>query len=76
MYSPLAHDGGVAGLTYSDSYVITLGADDKLRTWDRFQGHLLMTIIVVSTYIYKISFLITIIYIGCIMYIISHLCAD
>lgn len=48
MYSPLAHEGGVIGLTYSDSYVITLGADDKLRTWDRFQGHLLMTITVVS----------------------------
>lgn len=49
MYSIQAHDGSVTSLTYSASYVISLGADDKLCVWERFQGHLLNTINVVST---------------------------
>lgn len=44
MYSIQAHDGAVLSLTYSASYVISLGADDRLCVWERFQGHLLNTI--------------------------------
>lgn len=44
MYSIQAHDGAVLALTYSASYVISLGADDRLCVWERFQGHLLNTI--------------------------------
>lgn len=48
MYSIQAHDGTIFALAYSDSYVISLGQDEKLCVWDRFQGHLLNTIAVVS----------------------------
>lgn len=48
MYSIQAHDGSIFALAYSDSYVISLGQDEKLCVWDRFQGHLLNTIPVVS----------------------------
>ncbi|XP_046440155.1 sterol regulatory element-binding protein cleavage-activating protein-like [Daphnia pulex] len=41
VYSLQAHDGSVSVLTYTSSYVISLGADDKLCVWERFQGHLL-----------------------------------
>ncbi|XP_026284817.1 sterol regulatory element-binding protein cleavage-activating protein isoform X1 [Frankliniella occidentalis] len=44
MYSIQAHDGAILALTYSASYVISLGADDRLCVWERFQGHLLNTI--------------------------------
>lgn len=44
MYSIQAHDGMITALTYSASYVISLGQDEKLCVWDRFQGHLLNTI--------------------------------
>ncbi|GLV41628.1 SREBP cleavage activating protein [Carabus blaptoides fortunei] len=50
MYSIQAHDGSITSLTYSASYVISLGADDKLCVWERFQGHLLNTINVSHTY--------------------------
>lgn len=44
MYSIQAHDGCILALEYSASYVISLGLDDRLCVWDRFQGHLLNTI--------------------------------
>lgn len=44
VYSLQAHDGSVSLLTYTSSYVISLGADDKLCVWERFQGHLLNTL--------------------------------
>ncbi|TRY79121.1 hypothetical protein TCAL_05977 [Tigriopus californicus] len=45
MYSILAHDGEVLCLTYSPSYVISMGSDSKLCVWERFQGHLINTIL-------------------------------
>ncbi len=48
MYSIQAHDGTIFALAYSASYVISLGQDEKICVWDRFQGHLLNTIPVVS----------------------------
>jgi hypothetical protein len=48
MYSLQAHDGSVTALTYSASYVISLGTDERLCVWERFQGHLLNTIQVVG----------------------------
>lgn len=50
MYSIQAHDGSVVALTYSASYVISLGTDERLCVWERFQGHLLNTIQVAHTY--------------------------
>lgn len=44
MYSLQAHNGSVTALTYSASYVISLGSDERLCVWERFQGHLLNTI--------------------------------
>ena len=44
-YSVQAHDGSVTLLTYTSSYLISLGADDKLCVWERFQGHLLNTLV-------------------------------
>ena len=44
VYSVQAHDGSVSLLTYTSSYVISVGADDKLCVWERFQGHLLNTL--------------------------------
>lgn len=41
MYSIQAHDGAVAAITCSASYVISIGADERLCVWERFQGHLL-----------------------------------
>ncbi|KAK2584484.1 hypothetical protein KPH14_006859 [Odynerus spinipes] len=41
MYSIQAHDGAVAAITCSVSYVISIGTDEKLCVWERFQGHLL-----------------------------------
>lgn len=50
MYSVQAHNGCVASLTYSASYVISLGSDERLCIWERFQGHLLNTIGISSTF--------------------------
>ncbi|XP_046420988.1 sterol regulatory element-binding protein cleavage-activating protein isoform X1 [Neodiprion fabricii] len=41
MYSTQAHDGAVAAITCSASYVISIGTDERLCVWERFQGHLL-----------------------------------
>ncbi|XP_049801846.1 sterol regulatory element-binding protein cleavage-activating protein [Schistocerca nitens] len=50
MYSIQAHDGAVLSLTYSASYVISLGSDERLCVWERFQGHLLNTINLSNSY--------------------------
>ncbi|ODM95859.1 Sterol regulatory element-binding protein cleavage-activating protein [Orchesella cincta] len=50
MYSIQAHDGPVSGLTYSASYIISVGGDDKICVWERFQGHILNTIHLDHTY--------------------------
>ncbi|KAK6639923.1 hypothetical protein RUM43_008200 [Polyplax serrata] len=47
LYSTQAHDGSICALTYSASYVISLGTDDRICVWERFLGHLLNTISVV-----------------------------
>ena len=44
VYTLQAHDGCVTVLAYTSSYVISLGSDDKLCVWERFQGHLLNTL--------------------------------
>ena len=41
MYSIQAHDGAVAAITCSASYIISIGTDERLCVWERFQGHLL-----------------------------------
>ncbi|XP_012252105.2 sterol regulatory element-binding protein cleavage-activating protein isoform X2 [Athalia rosae] len=41
MYSTQAHDGAIAAITCSASYVISIGTDERLCVWERFQGHLL-----------------------------------
>lgn len=57
MYSIQAHDGTVTSLAYSASYVISLGADERLCVWERFQGHLLNTIHVSHTFSNKVLML-------------------
>lgn len=42
------HDGSVTALSYTASYVLSSGTDNKLFVWERFQGHLLNTINLVS----------------------------
>jgi len=44
MYSIQAHAGSISSLTYSASYVISMGSDDRICVWERFQGHLLNTL--------------------------------
>ncbi|XP_014258419.1 sterol regulatory element-binding protein cleavage-activating protein isoform X1 [Cimex lectularius] len=50
VYSLDAHDGPVTAMTYSSSYVLSLGFDEKLCVWDRFQGHLLNTVQLTQAY--------------------------
>ena len=50
MYSIQAHDGSIVSLTYTASYVISLGSDERLCVWERFQGYLLNTINIMQTY--------------------------
>lgn len=50
VFTTQAHDGSIISLTYSESYVISLGSDEKLCVWERFQGHLLNTIHVSQTF--------------------------
>ncbi|CAG5109377.1 Similar to SCAP: Sterol regulatory element-binding protein cleavage-activating protein (Sus scrofa), partial [Cotesia congregata] len=44
VYSIQAHDGAIAAITCSASYVISIGTDERLCVWERFQGHLLHTL--------------------------------
>lgn len=50
MYSIEAHDGAVVSLICSSSYVISMGTDERLYIWERFQGNLLNTINVAHVY--------------------------
>lgn len=50
MYKIQAHDDSIVSLACSPSYVISLGLDERMRIWERFQGHLLNTINVVHPY--------------------------
>ena len=52
MYSVQSHDGGVLGITCSASYIISIGQDDKICVWDRFHGHQLNSIQIVSFFIF------------------------
>lgn len=52
-----AHDGNICSMTYSASYVISLGSDERLCIWERFQGHLLNTIYLSNTFSNKIVML-------------------
>ena len=54
VYSIQAHDGAVLSLAHSPSYVVSMGSDEKLCVWERFHGHLINTINLVS-YIFTIS---------------------
>ena len=56
MYSIQAHDGPISALTYSVSYIISAGGDDKICIWERFQGHLLNTIHLVSELLLLLDF--------------------
>merc|ERR1712107_465536 len=44
MYSIQAHSGAVLSLSYSTSYVVSLGEDGRLCVWERMQGHLVNSI--------------------------------
>lgn len=50
MYKIQAHDDSIVALSGSPSYVISLGLDERIRVWDRFQGHPLSTITVSHAY--------------------------
>lgn len=50
MYSIQAHDGSIVSLACAPSYVISVGADERLCVWERFQGHLLNTINITHIY--------------------------
>ena len=47
-FSVQAHDGMITTLNCTTSYILSLGGDDKLCVWERFQGHLLNTLQLVS----------------------------
>ncbi|XP_022907413.1 sterol regulatory element-binding protein cleavage-activating protein [Onthophagus taurus] len=57
MFSIQAHDGSVTSLTYSASYVISLGTDERICVWERFQGHLLNTIYVQNSFTSQVQML-------------------
>ena len=48
IYSIQAHDGAVVSLAHSPIYVVSMGSDEKLCVWERFQGHLINTINLVN----------------------------
>ncbi|XP_062563503.1 sterol regulatory element-binding protein cleavage-activating protein [Armigeres subalbatus] len=50
MYKIEAHDDSVVALACSPSYVISLGLDERIRVWDRFQGQPLTTMTVTHVY--------------------------
>lgn len=57
MYSIQAHDGAIVSLICSSSYVISMGTDERLYIWERFQGNLLNTINV--SYVYTSLLMLT-----------------
>ncbi|XP_065077845.1 sterol regulatory element-binding protein cleavage-activating protein [Ochlerotatus camptorhynchus] len=50
MYKIEAHDDSIVALACSPSYVISLGLDERIRVWDRFQGQPLTTMTVLHAY--------------------------
>lgn len=50
VYGIQAHDGAVLSLVASPSYLISLGSDERLCVWERFQGHLLNSINITFAY--------------------------
>lgn len=50
MYNLQAHDDSIVSMACAPSYIISLGLDERLRVWERFQGHLLNTINVIHAY--------------------------
>lgn len=50
MYNIQAHDGSISCLACAPSYVISLGTDERIRVWERFQGNLLNTINISNAY--------------------------
>ncbi|GAB6026796.1 hypothetical protein CHUAL_013289 [Chamberlinius hualienensis] len=44
------HDGAVVALSYTASYVLSVGADNRLVVWERFQGHILNNIYLNQSY--------------------------
>ncbi|XP_058460282.1 sterol regulatory element-binding protein cleavage-activating protein isoform X2 [Malaya genurostris] len=50
MYKIEAHDDSIVALVCSPSYVISLGLDERIRVWDRFQGQPLNTMAVSHAY--------------------------
>ncbi|XP_037887733.1 sterol regulatory element-binding protein cleavage-activating protein [Glossina fuscipes] len=50
MYSIQAHDGALSCLACAPSYVISLGTDERVCVWERFQGNLLTTINISNAY--------------------------
>lgn len=50
MYKIEAHDDSIVALACSPSYVISLGLDERIRVWDRFQGQPLTTMAVTHVY--------------------------
>lgn len=57
VYGIQAHDGAVLSVVASPSYLISLGADERLCVWERFQGHLLSSINI--TYAYSALLMLT-----------------
>ncbi|XP_055390295.1 sterol regulatory element-binding protein cleavage-activating protein [Condylostylus longicornis] len=50
MYNIQAHDGSISSLACAPSYVISLGIDERVCVWERFQGNLLTTINISNAY--------------------------
>jgi WD40 repeat protein len=44
LYNLQAHEDSLVSISSAPSYIITLGLDERIRVWERFQGHLLNTI--------------------------------
>lgn len=50
MYNIQAHDGAITALACAPSYVISLGIDERVCVWERFQGNLLSAINISNAY--------------------------
>lgn len=50
MYNIEAHDGAITSLACAPSYVISLGIDERVCVWERFQGNLLSAINISNAY--------------------------
>lgn len=50
MYNIQAHDGAITSLACAPSYVISLGIDERVCVWERFQGNLLSAINISNAY--------------------------